>query len=477
MSITTRGTRAALLALALAACGDDGGGSGPIDAGPDASPDAADAAPAPDAAEGLTTVATIPSELNRALDLLLVVDNSSGMLEEQASLSANLPLLINVLNTAPGGLPDVHIGVVSTNVGTGGVNIGGCSTATRPQGDDGNLLTSGCTGPQAAYLEDLRNPDGSRVRNYSGDLATLLTCMTRLGTTGCGYEQPLEAMKRALSAGRNPGFLRPGALLGVLIVTDEDDCSAIDGGAMFGDPNGTISSPLGPRTSFRCFEFGVQCAGDTIPRAFGTKTGCVPRAASPYMPSVQSYVDFLRGLKADPTQVVVSTIAGNVDDQRTAVVGPDPDDTTRPTLEASCFSANGYAAPALRLRTFLDGFPERSAASTICNDNLGEALAEFGALVRRAQGDPCIHATLVDVDPANPGVQVRCEVTQYTVVGGVRTDPVGLPACGAGAPPCWQLAADPVQCPATPESQALEIVRTGPAPAGSVVEARCQVEP
>lgn len=472
MSITTRGTRVALLALALAACGDDGGG-GPFDAGPDAG----DAAVAPDADASLVPVATVPSELNRAVDLLLVVDNSSGMLEEQASLSANLPLLINVLTTAPGGLPDVHIGVVSTNVGTGGVNIGGCSTATRPQGDDGNLLTTGCPGPQAAFLEDLRNPDGSRVRNYSGDLASVLSCMTRLGNTGCGYEQPLEAMKRALSPGRNPGFLRPAAMLGVLIVTDEDDCSAFDGGAMFGDPNATIASPLGPRTSFRCFEFGVACAGDTNPRAFGTKTGCVARPTSPYMPSVQSYVDFLRGLKADPTQVVVSTIAGNVDDQRTAVVAADLDDPTRPIVQASCFSASGEAAPALRLRSFRDGFPDRSAGSTVCNDNLGDALVDFGQLVRRAQGDACLRGTLTDVDLAAPGVQPRCEVTQYTVVGGVRTDPVALPACAAGGPPCWQLVADPQHCPATPANQALEIVRSGAAPTGSVVEARCQVEP
>ncbi|MBK7075109.1 MAG: VWA domain-containing protein [Myxococcales bacterium] len=468
MSITTRGTRVALLALALAACGDDGG-AGPIDAG--------DAAVSPDAADGLTAVATVPTDLNRALDLLLVIDNSGSMQEEQQSLASNLPQLINILNTAPGGLPDVHIGVVSTNVGSGGVEIGGCSSATRPQGDDGNLLTTGCPGPQAAFLEDLRNPDGSRARNYSGDLATVLSCMTRLGTTGCGFEQPLEAMKRALSPGRNPGFLRPNAMLGVLIVTDEDDCSAIDGGAMFGDPNATISSPLGPRTSFRCFEFGVQCAGDTNPRAFGTKTGCAPRVGSPYMPTVQPYIDFVRGLKADPTQVVVSTIAGNVDDARTAVIGADLDDPTRPSLQASCSSASGIAAPALRLRTFLEGFPERNAASTVCNDNLTDALTAFGQLVRRAQGDACLRGTLADVDPAAPGVQLRCEVTQYTVVGGVRTDPVGLPACGAGGPPCWQLVADPLHCPATPEHQALEVVRTGAAPAGTLVEARCQVEP
>lgn len=471
MSITTRGTRVALLALALAACGDDGG-SGPIDAGTDAAADAT-----PDAAAALVAVATVPAELNRALDLLLVIDNSISMAEEQQSIAGNLPQLINVLSTAPGGLPDVHIGVVSTDVGSGGVTIGGCSSPARPEGDDGNLLTNNCAGLQAAYLEDLRNPDGSRARNYSGDLGSVLGCMVQLGTTGCGFEQPLEAMKRALSPGRNPGFLRADAMLGVLIVTDEDDCSVNPGGAMFGDPAATISSPLGPRTSFRCFEFGVQCEGDTIPRAFGTKTGCVPRVGSPYMPTVQPFVDFLRGLKADPTQIAVGTVAGNVDAARTAVVGPDPDDATRPVLNASCLSASGSAAPALRLQTFREGFPERNASATICNDNLHDALTAFAQLVRTTQGDACIAPTLADVEPATPGVQVRCEVTQYTVVVGVRTDPVALPACAAGAPPCWQLTVDPVQCPIAPSHQALEIVRTGAAPAGSVVEARCQVEP
>ena len=61
---------------------------------------------------------------------------------------------------------------------------------------------------------------------HAGEVVALV------GDNGCAIQGPLEAMKRALSAGRNPGFLRPGALLGVLIVTDEDDCSAIDGGAI-----------------------------------------------------------------------------------------------------------------------------------------------------------------------------------------------------------------------------------------------------
>jgi hypothetical protein len=75
---------------------------------------------------------TIPVKLNRNIDILFVVDNSGSMIEEQASWRHNFPAFINVLNTIEGGLPDVHIGVISTNVGTGGVNIGGCSSATRP---------------------------------------------------------------------------------------------------------------------------------------------------------------------------------------------------------------------------------------------------------------------------------------------------------------------------------------------------------
>jgi hypothetical protein len=110
---------------------------------------------------------TIPVKLNRNIDLLFMVDNSGSMIEEQASLTTNFPAFINVLNTIEGGLPDVHIGVISSNVGTGGVNIGGCSTATRPQGDDGNLLTNNCAGLTAAYIEDIKRADGSRMQNYS----------------------------------------------------------------------------------------------------------------------------------------------------------------------------------------------------------------------------------------------------------------------------------------------------------------------
>lgn len=95
-----RAIGAVLIGLA-AACG--GGGA----AGPDATAD-----------DGLVTVAIIPSELNRDLDVLFVIDDSGSAAEEQLKLAAALPELLARLATLPGGLPDLHIGVTSMNVGS-----------------------------------------------------------------------------------------------------------------------------------------------------------------------------------------------------------------------------------------------------------------------------------------------------------------------------------------------------------------------
>ena len=59
----------------------------------------------------------IPVLVNRDIDILFLIDNSGSMTEEQASLVANFNRFINVLETIEGGLPNVHIGVVSTDVG------------------------------------------------------------------------------------------------------------------------------------------------------------------------------------------------------------------------------------------------------------------------------------------------------------------------------------------------------------------------
>ena len=248
----------------------------------------------------------IPVEVNRDIDILFVIDNSGSMGEEQGSLASNFPNFINVLQGIEGGLPNVHIGVVSSNAGAGGQAISACTG----DGDNGRLQNTprvaGCTPPAGAYIEDTNN---GAITNYTGTLSDTFSCIAQLGTNGCGFEQHMESMRRALD-GRNPenaGFLRDNAHLAVIFIADEDDCSATSG-AVF-DPNqDCVSDPLGPRTSFRCAEFGYLCDGADIgrePKQLDDPGGaleCEPQGAmnagdSDYLWHPKVYVDFLRSLK------------------------------------------------------------------------------------------------------------------------------------------------------------------------------------
>src|SRR5262245_46620787 len=165
----------------------------------------------------------IPVSENRNLDLLFVIDDSGSMRQEQASLAGNFPRFVEVLESVAGGLPDLHLGVVSTNVGTG--PVGGGGDACAGNGDNGVLqLPSDCPPLDggARYISDVEidEDSGEREINYSGTLADQFSCMAQLGTGGCGFEQPLEAAARALdNQSANAGFLRDDAYLMIVFLT------------------------------------------------------------------------------------------------------------------------------------------------------------------------------------------------------------------------------------------------------------------
>ena len=73
------------------------------------------------------------------IDVLWVVDNSGSMAQEQTNLKTNFPRFIEKLRALPGGLPDVHIAVVSSDVGAGGTTISGNPACNRPGGDKGRM--------------------------------------------------------------------------------------------------------------------------------------------------------------------------------------------------------------------------------------------------------------------------------------------------------------------------------------------------
>src|SRR5262249_34451972 len=62
---------------------------------------------------------------SRELDILFMIDNSPSMGSKQKSLARNFPAFMNVLKNIPGGLPDVHVAIVSSDLGAGPTAVSG----------------------------------------------------------------------------------------------------------------------------------------------------------------------------------------------------------------------------------------------------------------------------------------------------------------------------------------------------------------
>jgi len=414
----------------------------------------------------------VPVGVNRALDLLFVIDNSGSMGEEQASLIANFHRFVAVLENVEGGLPDLHIGIVSTDMGVGRFDaIQNCTDS----GDQGLLQAiprDKCEGPDGNFIIDVLDPDGSRRKNYSGELSDAFGCIARLGVNGCGFEQPLASMRKALDGSvlGNVGFLRDNAALMVVFITDEDDCS-VPGDALFDTASSTVDDPLGPMSSFRCFEFGVECSPDT-PRRPGVYNDCRAREDSELVDGIEQYVSFLKGLKRDPSMV---TVAGIIGDASPVVV--ENNNLGEPGLTPSCVSNSGIATPAVRLQQFIDKFPNRGTATTICNDDLSDALLLIARNLAVTLSVPCLEGD-IDTDPDTPGLQYECSVSDVRFVGQDNQDEIALPECPNEAPaenqlPCWRLQSSPDLCTDTP-SQSTIVVERGEYPApSSFVRIRC----
>jgi hypothetical protein len=316
---------------------------------------------------------------------------------------------------------DLHVGVVTTDLGTSTSNgeiapdigipgAGGCSGP----GDAGELTVNDAA-VEGTFLSDV---DGQR--NFDGDLAATVRQMVRAGATGCGFEQPLAAMRAALDSNpANAGFLDADATLAVVFLTDEDDCSARD------------PRVFGPST-FRCTQFGVVCRdGGTTPDEMaspGVKDQCGPNTSADARLDDPALIrDFLVALKTDPRRIVVGSVMGNATPVEVQLRDGSP------ALVSSC-SYDGAdklpnttddqaAAPAVRLQAFADLFLERGSTASICQNDLSPALANIGNQISLAMGSPCILQPL--------GEQPECVVED--LVGELATPIAPCP----DAATCW----------------------------------------
>ena len=90
------------------------------------------------------------------LDVLFMIDNSSSMTEMQQKLEDQLPQFVSALEALPMGLPNIHIAVVSSDMGAPGDATGsiGC-TSLGDQGMFQNQPRGTCTGPPLAAGRNL----------------------------------------------------------------------------------------------------------------------------------------------------------------------------------------------------------------------------------------------------------------------------------------------------------------------------------
>lgn len=125
------------------------------------------------------------------VDILLVIDDSCSMGDEQSALAANFAAFMSAAATSTG---NWHIGVTTTD-----------TFSTR------GVLKRTPTNP-------------ATLTPTTPNVAALFAQKVIVGTSGSGQEEPFSAMALALGqpnrSGANSGFLRPNAALAVVIVTD-----------------------------------------------------------------------------------------------------------------------------------------------------------------------------------------------------------------------------------------------------------------
>lgn len=154
------------------------------------------------------------------IDVLFVIDRSTSMLDEKQNLLDNFPVFIQTLDDTEA-LPvaiDYRVAVIDDTLSHLQDNF---AADHWIDGHDGVLHAPEQCGLPRPWVE---RADANRAEAF--------TCLAdiELDDTITTYEMPLGALAASLEPSRQGGaaesFLRPDALLGVIVLTDEDDHTA-----------------------------------------------------------------------------------------------------------------------------------------------------------------------------------------------------------------------------------------------------------
>ncbi len=402
-------------------------------------------------------VQNVPVNPQRALDLLIVIDDSPSMRDEQEKLQEQVPRLVNLLltggqdtdgSTPVGEFPAIeslHVGIITPDLGHSTVPPHNFTAGSGPDvdfnptnacmtnggnGKAGFMQVEGLSGTPREVCTAVTPPEGTLYLNFpepgfdAADLISDVTCVTGQDG-GCGFEQQLESIVASDRNTANGGFNRDGALLAVILITDEDDCSTTDPRIFDVEPR--TSNPFqGPFTSMDQLQFNLRCWEH--------------RDA---LRAVEDYVSGVAGLKPDPSQVVFAAITGipeddtldrenfNSDEDRYAAIlaadamteVPDPatDDTQGQQLRPACNATDGSgaAAPGRRIVETMKGLASGNTGvgtvvESICAADYSPALNAIVERIAAALRQLCLPRPL----NRNSIDMVGCEVREVQPEGG-----------------------------------------------------------
>jgi hypothetical protein len=445
--------------------------------------------------EAPTTTATATfhtrfnQKINNQIDILFMIDNSSSMSPMQQKLYDQLPSFMQVLQDLPTA-PSLHVAVVSSDMGAPSDTTIGC-TQYGDQGQFQSQPRGTCTdttlAPGATFISD-----EDLTPNYTNpDISKVFQCIAFLGDQGCGFEHQLASIDRALGAdgaaapGTNAQFLRHDAYLGIVILTNEDDCSAPANTPLYslnvgGSNQQNINNALGPIANYRCNQFGHLCkdpSGAQIEpplkppaNAMGTAakptldmTDCTSNDTSGLLTPVSQFISDVRALKDHPDDdILVAAITApaapytvewlpEVQGTNTqpgelwpsimhscgakgaSIAGADvnPESTMSPT-------DGSFGDPGVRISQFVSGFSNYVLAS-ICDATYAQSMNAIADKLRQLITPPCIAGTIQTDGSGQP----LCSVIEHLTDASGNASDRAVESCAVrgNAPPCWTLAA------------------------------------
>jgi hypothetical protein len=309
------------------------------------------------------------------VDILFLVDTSceAGPMQEELGRSAEV-LFRELLEPTPDPttgrtappVRDLHVGVTTMSADMAGFVYYGCE-----EPEEGALVfqewnecpstmvpAADCDAPPCRWLQGAG--DAPREPAIWEDTA----CLLRFGGCGCGWEQPLEAARLALTVqsepgGPNHGFRREDSVLAIVFMGSEDDCSAAD--PRLFDPD------LGhPTTVCHLYPDMLQPVASYAEELRAVRPGIEERVV----------VGVLTGLPPD-----FSWQPGDPVEDLRSMIRVDPENPQ--DLWPACTSPGGWAFPAPRLIELAYAFGDGAFVASICQEDWSESMMGLARTIQR----------------------------------------------------------------------------------------------